>query len=69
MTNNSIILTGFQKYGKFSLNLSGEIVRSLDDKFQEYNLKKIILPALYFLLPRILLMQFYILLGVRYLKK
>lgn len=45
MTNNSIILTGFQKYSKFSLNLSGEIVRSFDDKFQEYNLEKIILPV------------------------
>ena len=45
MPNNSIILTGFQKYGKFSLNLSGEIVRSFDEKFQKYHIEKTILPV------------------------
>jgi len=45
MIKNTILLTGFEKFGKLSSNLSGEIVRSFDDKFQQYSIEKIILPV------------------------
>ena len=45
MIKNTILLTGFEKYDKYSSNLSGEIVRSFEDKFHHYSIKKIILPV------------------------
>jgi len=45
MIKNTILLTGFEKYDKYSSNLSGEIVKSFDDKFHQYSIKKIILPV------------------------
>ena len=40
-----IILTGFERYGKYSYNLSSEIVRNFKDKLDEYLIKKVILPV------------------------
>ncbi len=45
MIKNTILLTGFEKYDKLSSNLSGDIVRYFDDKFQQYSIEKIILPV------------------------
>ena len=45
MIKNTILLTGFEKFDKISSNLSGEIVRYFDDKFQQYSIEKIILPV------------------------
>ncbi len=45
MIKNTILLTGFEKFGKLSSNLSGDIVRYFDDKFQQYSIEKIILPV------------------------
>jgi pyrrolidone-carboxylate peptidase len=45
MINNTILLTGFEKFDKFSSNLSGDIVRYFEDKFNQYPIEKIILPV------------------------
>ena len=45
MIKKTIVLTGFEKFGNLSSNLSGDIVRYFDDKFQEYSIEKIILPV------------------------
>ncbi len=45
MIKKTILLTGFEKFGKLSSNLSGDIVRNFDDKFQQYSVEKIILPV------------------------
>ena len=45
MIKNTILLTGFEKFDNQSSNLSGEIVRSFDDKCHQYSIKKIILPV------------------------
>ena len=45
MIKNTILLTGFEKFDKLSSNLSGDIVRNFDDKFQQYSIEKIILPV------------------------
>ena len=45
MIKNTILLTGFEKFDNISSNLSGEIVRYFDDKFQQYFIEKIILPV------------------------
>ncbi|MBY8980264.1 MAG: hypothetical protein KGD72_07725 [Candidatus Lokiarchaeota archaeon] len=45
MIKNTILLTGFEKYDKLSSNLSGDIVRYFDNKFQQYTIEKIILPV------------------------
>ncbi len=45
MIKNTILLTGFEKFGKLSSNLSSDIVRYFDDKFQQYSIEKIILPV------------------------
>jgi len=45
MIKNTILLTGFEKFDKLSSNLSSDIVRNFDDKFQQYSIEKIILPV------------------------
>ncbi len=45
MIKNTILLTGFEKFDKLSSNLSGDIVKYFDDKFQQYTIEKIILPV------------------------
>ena len=40
-----IILTGFERYGKYSYNLSSEIVRNFKEKLDDYLIKKVILPV------------------------
>ncbi len=45
MIKNTILLAGFEKFDKLSSNLSGDIVRYFDNKFQEYCIEKIILPV------------------------
>lgn len=40
-----IILTGFERYGKYSNNLSSEIVRNFKEKLDDYLIKKVILPV------------------------
>jgi len=45
MIRNTILLTGFEKFGKLSSNLSSDIVRYFDGNFQQYSIEKIILPV------------------------
>ncbi|NVM45975.1 MAG: hypothetical protein HWN79_13745 [Candidatus Lokiarchaeota archaeon] len=45
MNKNTIFLTGFEKFGKYSSNLSSDIVRNFDDKLHRYSIEKIILPV------------------------
>lgn len=40
-----IILTGFETYGKYSYNLSSEIVKNFKEKLDNYLIKKVILPV------------------------
>ena len=45
MIRNTILLTGFEKFDKLSSNLSSDIVRNFDDKYQQYSIEKIMLPV------------------------
>ena len=45
MIKKTILLTGFEKFDNYSSNLSSDIVRNFDDKFQQYSIEKIILPV------------------------
>ncbi len=40
-----IILTGFERYGKYSYNLSSEIVKNFKEQLDDYLIKKVILPV------------------------
>lgn len=40
-----IILAGFERYGRYSYNLSSEIVRNFKEKLDDYLIKKVILPV------------------------
>lgn len=45
MIKKAIILTGFEKFDNYSSNLSSDIVKNLNDEFQQFSLEKIILPV------------------------
>ncbi|MFX0042101.1 MAG: hypothetical protein ACFE8L_04240 [Candidatus Hodarchaeota archaeon] len=40
-----IILTGFERYGKYSYNLSSEIVKNFKENLNNLSIKKVILPV------------------------
>jgi pyrrolidone-carboxylate peptidase len=40
-----IILAGFERYGRYSYNLSSEIVRNFKEKLDDYIIKKVFLPV------------------------
>jgi pyroglutamyl-peptidase len=40
-----IILTGFERYGKYSYNLSSEVVKNFKDNLDDLSIKKVILPV------------------------
>ena len=40
-----IILTGFDRYGKYSYNLSSEIVKNFKENLDDLSIKKVILPV------------------------
>ena len=45
MVKKVIILTGFEKFGSYSSNLSRNIVIDFNDKFREYFIERLILPV------------------------